>query len=126
MQVIPVIISVFALGISWFNSIRDSKKYKNIMLRLLILADGLSNDYDKLMFEYRMLHLIPRQKNEQHEDSFKIKKSLLQLKINQMYELLLINQKIVDEDLKKIFSCLNGIDQNLFELANSRIDNFMI
>lgn len=53
-----------------------------------------------------------------------LKKSLLQLKINQMYELLLINQKIVDEDLKKIFSCLNGIDQNLFELANSRIDNF--
>jgi len=121
---LTVMISVSALFISWFNYQRERKKSKNILLRLLVLSKAIKKDFESLRFNHRMLHFLPGNRNEDYEKPFQVQKESLEKKIAQFYELLLLNQKISDEDVLLILDSLMKLEQYLFELNSTQIDNF--
>lgn len=117
-------VSVLALTISFWNYLRDRKKSKNGFLRLVVLTQALKNDFDRLAFNYRMLHFIPGKINEDYIGAFNSSKNSLENKIKQFYDLLLLNQNFSEVDMKKVLKSLMELEQNLYDLYYSQIDNF--
>lgn len=120
---ITIGISLLALLVSGTTYLRERKKSKNISLRLLMLSEAIKGDFQSLKFLHSMIYFIPDMKNKEYEASFNSKKISLESNIAKFYDLLLLNQKISDEDVKLILRSLLSIESNLFELAAYTVES---